>query len=277
MKTMTNLLSLSKRAALLATLVALSIAPCVYAQNESVLARAQARGVLRVANTQASPPWSLLDAGNKPAGYDVDVANELARRIGIAKVEFTADTFKNFVEALKVDKYDIVISNLTPTSERKLQIDFSHPYIAVGLQTFVRANEEAIKSKADLGGKRVGVSAGTTNEKWVRDNVPTAEVRTYDNSILALSDLAFGRIDAAVFSRFVGLTIAEKNGLKIKPAGDALNLEFNAMGFKKGQSDLQSAANKVIADMIADGTLLKISQKWLGGYNMPAALANAPK
>ena len=277
MKTMTNLLSRSKRAALLATLVALSIAPCVYAQNESVLARAQARGVLRVANTQASPPWSLLDAGNKPAGYDVDVANELARRIGIAKVEFTADTFKNFVEALKVDKYDIVISNLTPTSERKLQIDFSHPYIAVGLQTFVRANEEAIKSKADLGGKRVGVSAGTTNEKWVRDNVPTAEVRTYDNSILALSDLAFGRIDAAVFSRFVGLTIAEKNGLKIKPAGDALNLEFNAMGFKKGQSDLQSAANKVIADMIADGTLLKISQKWLGGYNMPAALANAPK
>lgn len=269
----------SRRTALSAMTAAIGLAllPSAQAQSESVLAKVKARGVLRVANTQASPPWSLLDANNKAAGYDVDVAHELARRIGIPSVEFTADTFKNFVEALKVDKYDMVISNLTPTPERKLQIDFSNPYIAVGLQTFVRSNNDAIKSKADLVSKRIGVSAGTTNEKWVRENVPTAEVRTYENSILALTDLSFGRIDAAIFSRFIGVTIAEKNGLKIKPVGDALNLEFNAMGFKKGQSDLQNAANKAIADMIADGTLLKISQKWLGGYDMPAALSMAPK
>ena len=107
-------------ACLLAALLG-SAAAAVTAQNipADILASARASGVIRIANTQSSPPWSLIDDKLQPAGYDVEVAKEVARRIGVAKVVFVADSFKNFVEGLKAGKYDMVMNDLTPSPERE--------------------------------------------------------------------------------------------------------------------------------------------------------------
>ena len=242
-----------------------------------VLAQARARGVLRVANTQANPPWNFLDEKNQVAGYDVDVANEIAKRIGIPKVEFIGSNFQNFIPGVQSDRFDIVIAGQTVTAERKQQVDFSEPYQVNGVSIFVGASNTTIKTQADLAGKRIAVSAGSTQEQFAREKIPNAEVKTYENATLALTDVGLGRADAALVSRFVGAYLAEKNNLKVKPTEGLLNTEVNAMSFKKGETALKTEVDKALAAMIADGTLTTISKKWLGGLDMVTELKNAPK
>src|SRR5699024_2840093 len=93
----------------------LLVTSSTFAQSTSTLDRIKKTGAIRIANTQTSPPWSMLDENNRPTGYDVAVAKELAQRIGIKKVIFIADTYANFVSGLKTGKYDLVVNDLTPT------------------------------------------------------------------------------------------------------------------------------------------------------------------
>jgi cystine transport system substrate-binding protein len=264
---------------LLFTLVTSTVlAPSSWAQPRDILATARASGVIRVANTLASPPWSLLDDKNQPSGYDVEMAKEVAKRIGIARVEFTADLFKNFVEGLKADKYDLVMNDLTPTVERMKQIDFSAPYGVEDFRIFVRVVNNDIKDKPDLRGKRVGVTTGTSNESWARANLKDSEVVTYDNGGLVFNDLAIGRIDAIISSHFGGMKYATVNKLPIKEVGPILTYQLSAAGMVKNQPALREAINKAIADMHADGTIDRLSKRWVGvSYDMSAEVAKALK
>ncbi|MHB8644495.1 MAG: transporter substrate-binding domain-containing protein [Thermomicrobiales bacterium] len=242
-----------------------------------VLAQVRSRGVIRVANTQANPPWNFLDEKNQVAGYDVDVANEIAKRLGVPKVEYIGSDFQSFIPGVQSGRYDIVIAGQTVTEERKKQVDFSDPYQVNGVSIFVGSSNSTIKTQADLAGKRIAVTAGTTNEQFARDKIPNADIKTYENATLALTDVALGRADASLVSRFVGAYLADKNNLKVKPTEGFLNTEVNAMSFKKGETTLMMEVNKALAAMIADGTLTTISKKWLGGLDMAAELKALPK
>jgi cystine transport system substrate-binding protein len=240
-----------------------------------VLATARSKGVLRVANTQANPPYSLVGKSNQVTGFDVDVANEIARRLGIEKVEFVVGTFQTFIPGLQAGKWDAVIAGLTVTDERKKQVEFSCPYQVNGVSIFVSDRTTGIATEADLAGKRVAVSAGSKQEEQAR-KISGAKVLTYDNSTLALKDVATGRADAYIGSKFTGAYLAEKNGLAVKPVEGYLSSEVNAMAFPKGQGELTEAANKALADMISDGTLSTMSRHWLGGLDVAAELRQQP-
>lgn len=247
------------------------------APADGLLAQVRSRGVLRVANTQANPPWNFLDEKNQVAGYDVDVANEIAKRLGIPKVTFIGSTFQDFILGVQSDRFDMVIAGQTVTDERKKQVDFSDPYQINGVSIFVGSSNTTIKTQADLAGKRIAVTAGGTQEQFAREKIPNADVKTYENATLGLTDVGLGRADAALVSRFVGAYLADKNGLKVKPLEGLLTTEVNAMSFKKGETALKAEVDKALAAMIADGTLTTISKKWLGGLDMVAELKTAPK
>jgi len=253
-------------------------APAASAQPADLLAKARASGVIRVANTQASPPWSMLDDKNQPAGYDVEVAKEVAKRIGVAKVEFVADLFKNFVEGLKAGKYDLVMNDLTPTPERERQVDFSVAYGLEDFRIFVRSANNDIKALPDLKGKRVGVTAGTSNESWSRANLPGSEIVTYDNGGLVFNDIAIGRIDALISSHFGGMRYATVNKLPIKEVGPILTYQLSAAAMPKNQPALREAVSKAIKEMRADGTIDRLSNHWLGvSYQMSTQIAQEEK
>jgi ABC-type amino acid transport substrate-binding protein len=242
-----------------------------------LLAQIKSRGVLRVSNTQSNPPWNFLDDRNQLAGYDIDVANELAKRLGIAKAEFIQGTFQTFIPGVQTDKWDVVISGQTITEERKQQVDFSDPYEVNGVSIFVNVTNTSINQEADLAGKRIAVTAGGTQEKYAREKIANAEVKTYENGTLALTDVGLGRADAYLGSRFVGSYLAEKNGLKVKPTPGFLEKEVNAMSMRKGETALKAELDKALAAMIADGTLTRISKQWLGGLDMVEELKALPK
>ncbi|MBB3213088.1 cystine transport system substrate-binding protein [Herbaspirillum sp. Sphag1AN] len=229
-----------------------------------ILAHARAAGVIRIANTQSSPPWSLLDDQLQPGGYDVEVAKEVVRRIGVAKVVFVADSFKNFVEGLKVGKYDLVMNDLTPTPERTKEVDFATPYGVEDFRIFVLSSNSDIKQQADLKNKKVAVTTGTSNEIWARANLRQSDIRTYDNGGLVFSDLGNGRIDAVISSHFSGMKYATFNKLSIKEVGQPLTYQLSAPAMVKGQRALKEAVSKAINDMIADGTLDRLARRWVG-------------
>jgi cystine transport system substrate-binding protein len=243
-----------------------NVAGKAVAQNipADILANARATGVIRIANTQSSPPWSLIDDKLQPAGYDVEVAKEVARRIGVPKVVFIADSFKNFVEGLKAGKYDLVMNDLTPTPEREKQVDFAAPYGVEDFRIFVLSSNNDIKDKPDLKGKKVGVTTGTSNETWARANLKESDIRTYDNGGFVFNDLGNGRIDAVISSHFGGMKYATVNKLPIKEVGPVLIYQLSAPAMAKGQRPLQAAVSKAIDDMSKDGTLDRLARRWVG-------------
>jgi L-cystine transport system substrate-binding protein len=248
------------------------------AAQDDLLSRVQAAGVLRVGNTQASPPWNFVDENNALVGFDVDVANELAKRMGIAKVEFVASKFPELIAGIQANKFDIAINGQTPTEERKQVLDFSVPYQAIGVAVFTKPDQtETITSLEDLAGKRVAVTAGSTQEKFLRENVPTATPVTYENATLGLTDIAFGRTDAGLYNRYVGAYLAQENNLQVAPAEFTLGIEYNAMSFAKDQATFKAAVDEALQSMIDDGTLSELSLKWLGGQDMVPDLKAAPQ
>jgi cystine transport system substrate-binding protein len=256
------------------------IAGLAFAQNipVDILAHARATGVIRIASTQSSPPWSLIDDKLQPSGYDIEVAKEVAKRIGVAKVVFVADSFKNFVEALKVGKYDMVMSDLTPTPERAKQVDFAAPYGVEDFHIFVLSSNTDIKEKSDLKGKKVGVTTGSSNELWARSNLKESDIRTYDNGGFVFNDLGNGRIDAVISSHFGGMKYVTVNKLPIKEVGQPLIYQLSAPAMPKGQQPLKNAVSKAVNDMIADGTIDRLSRQWVGkNFDMVGDITKALK
>ncbi|WP_429497468.1 transporter substrate-binding domain-containing protein [Robbsia andropogonis] len=247
------------------------------AHAEDSLTKMRNAGVIRIANTQSTPPWSMLGVNNRPEGYDVAVAQELAKRLKIAKVVFVADSFKNFVEGLKTGKYDLVMNDLTPTAEREKQIDFAAPYGVEQFRIFVR-NESRIASRADLAGKSVGVTTGSSNEAWAKANLKDSTIKSYENGALVFSDLAIGRVDSVIISHFGGLKYANVNHLPVKEVGEPLTYQLSAPALAKGQPELKQAVTYAIQSMINDGTLANISKRWVGAdYDMVSSIEIAKK
>ncbi|OUC99110.1 transporter substrate-binding domain-containing protein [Streptosporangium minutum] len=257
-------------------LACLTSTACSGARSEDTLERVRAAGSLRVALTQANPPWNFLDSGNRPMGYDVDIAREVARRTDIGRVEFIGSDFASFVGGIRADRFDIVISGQTVTAARSEQVDFSRPYGVNPVAVFVRTGETAIGGLADLAGKRIAVSEGTVQADFARTRIPGADVRTYRNATLGLTDLSRGRADAALVSRFQGVYLAARNGLTVTPVGPVLRRYVLAMSFRKGSPAFKRAVDGAVGDMIGDGTLSAISRRWLGGVDMAAELRGLP-
>ena len=262
-------------AALLVT-GAVTATGCSAAASDSTLDNARSKGTLRVALTEANPPWNFLDGDNEPAGYDVDVARELAKRLGIGKVEFIGSDFGSFIEGVRARRFDIVISGQTITAERMQQVDFSRPYEVNGISVFVGTGNTSITGLASLKGRRIAVTEGTTQAEYARTKIPGALIKTYKNATLALTDVGQGRADAALVSKFQGAYLADKNNLRVKATGALLETEVNGMTFRKGQQDLKGKVDKALNDMIGDGTLSDISRRWLGGLDMAAELRKLP-
>jgi cystine transport system substrate-binding protein len=224
-------------------------------------------GTMRVSNTQANPPYSFVDDSGDLVGFDVDVAEEIAQRLGIDDVEFVVGSFETFIPGLQSDNWDAVVSGLTITEERQEQIAFSCPYQVNDVAIFVPPGTEGIDEEADLSGRKVAVTAGGTQEE-LAESIEGTSVQTYSNSTLALRDVATGRADAYIGSKFTGAFLAEQNDLDVAPAEGYLSRESNGMAFPKGQDEIVDAANEALAEMIEDGTLSEISREWLGGLDV---------
>lgn len=189
-----------------AAMVFVCLTGCARTQAGDTLDQVRHSGVLRVALTEASPPWNFLDREGRLKGYDVSVAREVAKRINATRVRFIGADFATFIGGVRAGKYDLVVSGQTVTAERRKEVDFSRPYALNSVAVFVRTGNTTIHGPADLPGKKIGVSEGTVQADFARTRIRHAKVTTYENAVLALNDLSWGRSDAVLVSRFQGTT-----------------------------------------------------------------------
>lgn len=260
------------------TLILTACGPAEPDSSANMLESLREGGVIRVANTQVNPPFSFVDENSKVVGYDVDVAEELASRLGIDKVEYLPGTFQTFIPGLEADKWDAVVAGLTITDERKQQVDFTCSYLVNEVSAFSAPgtiDPAEFKSEKDLSGKKVAVTSGGVQEQKISE-IDGVEVMTFDNATLALRDVATGRSDMYVGAKFTGAYLADKNDLDVQPIdvelGGLLPTEVTGIAFPKGETEMVDATNTAIGEMIEDGTLTQISKKWFSGLDVVSTL-----
>ena len=226
------------------------------------LAKVKASGEIKMAMSGQYPPFNFVDDKNQLTGFDVEIGQAVAERIGI-KATPLSTAWDGIIAGLLANKYELICGSMAITEERLKSIDFSEPYYRSGAQLFVKKGS-AIKSVADLKGKKVGVTLGTTYEKWVRANIPDADVRTYKGVPDMILEVGYGRIDGFITDKIVGALAIKKKGAPIALAGDLLYEEKMGIALRQNNPELKAAINDALAAIKKDGTYHDIALKWLG-------------
>jgi polar amino acid transport system substrate-binding protein len=248
--------------------------------SKDLLQEVKDRGVLRVSTDPAYPPQSFQTQSGDFKGFDIDVAEEIAKRLGV-KVQWIAPSWDVITAGNWNGRWDLSVGSMTPTPERQKVLYFSPAYYYVPAAAAVHeSNTDITDVSTDLDGKRIGVCGACTYEAYLEHslNIPgeyeyvveNAQIKTYDTDSSAVQDLALGdgvRLDAVMSSLYV-LKEARDSGTPIKVVGDPLFYEPLAAAIdKEAPSDPKPFVDEVssiIEEMHKDGTLTELSEKWYG-------------
>ena len=212
------------------------------------------------------PPMGFRDEKNELVGFDIDMAREAAKRMGI-EVEFKPIDWSAKEAELAGKRVDALWNGLTITEERKKNIDFTAPYMENHQIIVVSANS-AIKTKADMAGKVVGAQEGSSAVDAIKkeEAVFTSfkELKTFGDNVTALMDLATGRLDAVVVDEVVGRYYVAKKPTEYAVIEEHFGTEDYGVGVRKDDTELHTKLDKALADMKADGAAAVIATKWFG-------------
>jgi polar amino acid transport system substrate-binding protein len=238
------------------------------------------RGVLRVSTDPAYPPQSFQNEQGEFEGFDIDVTEEIAKRMGV-EVEWMTPSWDVITAGSWNGRWDMSVGSMTVTPERSKVLHFSPPYYYTPAAAAVHeSNTDITNLETDLDGKRIGVCGACTYEFYLDRslNIPgdyefvvdDPQIQTYDTDSSAIQDLALGdgvRLDAAM-SSLTTLQEAVDSGTPIKIVGDPLYYEPLAAAIdKEAPADPQPLVDEVgsiIEEMHQDGTLTELSEKWYG-------------
>ncbi len=268
MKLITTLLS----AALIASL-SLGVA-----QAGGVLDSIMSKNSIKVATDANWPPQSFINDKNEMDGFDVDVAREIAKRMGV-DIEFITPSWDIITAGNWNRRWDLQVGSMTPTKKRAEKLAFPAVYYYTPAAVAVHKKSK-ISSVAGLSGKKVGTGTGTTFELYLQQDlsidaagapkfeyqIDNPTIKSYETSTIALDDLRLGdgvRLDGVASSLPVFLE-AIKNGYPIKVVGDPIFYEPLSLTIDLGDQELNNKLKDIVKWMHSDGTLSKISKKWYG-------------
>ena len=245
---------------------------------------------VRIATEGAYAPWNFTGPGGKLDGFEIELANDLCRRMTVT-CEIVAQDWDGIIPGLNAGKYDVIMAGMSVTDERQKVIDFTRAYVnapngfvvakgspLAGMpgtgQRFNLSTQEAEAQKAidaikpALKGKTIGVQGSTTHatfaDKYLKG---TAEIREYKTTEQHDLDLSTGRIDAILADATVLRATLDKPEFKdyviVGPGfnGGVLGRGVGA-GLRKQDQDLKKMLDEAIQTAVADGTVKRLSEKW---------------
>ena len=248
------------------------------AQAGAVLDSIMAKKSIMVATDANWPPQSFINDKNEMDGFDVDVAREIAKRMGVA-IEFITPSWDIITAGNWNRRWDLHVGSMTPTKKRAEKLAFPAVYYYTPAAVAVHKDSK-VSSVAGLSGKNVGTGTGTTFELYLQKNlsidavgapkfeyqIDNATVKSYENSVIALDDLRLGdgvRLDGVVSSLPVFME-AIGNGYPIRIVGDPVFYEPLSVTIDLGDHELNHELEEIVTGMRNDGTLSKLSKKWYG-------------
>ena len=223
----------------------------------------QKSGKLTIGLDDSYPPMEFRDSKNDLIGFDVDLGNEIGKKLGV-KTEYTTTDFNGILLALTSSKFNIILSGMSITDKRKESIDFSDTYVMGGQVVAIKKGDTSIKSLEDLKGKVVACQLGSTGDTAATAMIGLKEVKRYDKITEAFQELSVERVDAVIMDAQVGGYYVAKKPGEYDVLKDVISEEPMGIGFKKEDKELRAAVQKALDELKADGTLSKLSQKWFG-------------
>lgn len=246
---------------LLALVLTFSLAA---AEGEDQLARIQAQGEIVIATEGAWAPWTYHDENDVLVGFDVEVAQAIAAKLGVT-AKFVETEWDGIFAGLDSSRYDMAANGVEITEERAQKYDFSTPYGYIRTALIVRGDNDSIASFEDLNGKRTANSIASTYMTLAESYGATAVgVDTLDQT---LSMVLSGRADAtlnAEVSFYDYMNVHPDAKLKVVALTDEASQV--AIPLRKGEdsASLRAAVDQAIAELRDEGELTRISEKYFG-------------
>ena len=212
-------------------------------------------------------PMGFRNEKGEIVGFDIDLAKEVGRRMGV-EFEFKPIDWDNKREEITSGNVDILWNGTDITDERKEYMIFSKPYMT-NRQILVvpKDNPQNIHSVGDLAGKTVGTQAGSSSRDYVDENPDLKnsfrEFKTYLNFKEAFANLESGKVEVLICDELAGRYEIGKNPQKFTVIESTIGSVCEiGIGFRKDDVELRDKVQKVFDDMIKDGTAKKISEQW---------------
>lgn len=219
-------------------------------------------GTLRVAVPQDFPPFGSLGTDLKIHGYDIDMAELIAKNLGV-KLELIPVTSTNRIPYLTTGKADLVISSLGKNAEREKVIDFSAPYVPFVKSVFGPA-EAKIAGPADLAGKVIGVTRGSTEDMALTKIAPaSATIKRYEDNNATIQSYLTGQVQLVTLGDIVANSVNELTKLRRLSAKFPVEDTPCYVGVAKGEPALLGRVNEIISKAKAEGRLNEFSMRWL--------------
>ncbi len=235
-------------------------------------------GTLKVATDASWAPQSFLNDNNEMDGFDVDVAREIASRLGV-EVEFVTPSWDIITAGNWNGRWDMSVGSMTPTAARAEVLSFPEVYYFTPAAIAVHV-DAPYQTIAELNGEVVGASTASTFELYLQKDltidaegvpaftyqVTAGEMKSYKDSTAALDDLRLGdgvRINAMVGS-LPAINAAIDNGYPVRVLGNPVFYEPLAVAIDRGDQELNDKVATIIREMRTDGTLVALSEKWYG-------------
>ena len=248
------------------------------AQAGETLDRVMSSKTLTMSSDPEYPPQSFLNDANEMDGFDVDVGKEIAKRMGV-ELKIVTPSWDIITGGNWGGRWDMSVGSMTPTTKRAEVLNFPAVYYYTPA-AFAVHKDSPIDSLDGLNGKTIGSCGGCTYDAYLQKDleidaegappfsydVTAGEIKTYETDTNAFDDLRLGdgtRLDAA-FSALPTIQEAIKNGYPLKIVGKPAFYEPLSVATDKGDAEFDAKIAEIVAEMKADGTMKKLSEKWYG-------------
>ena len=237
------------------------------AAKDTSLEDVAAKGKLVMGLDDSFPPMGYRDENNEIVGFDVDVAREVAKRMGVS-LELQPINWLSNVQELNTKNVDCLWNGMSINPSRQEQMALSDPYMNNN-QVLVVLGDSSYQTLGDLKGKKLAIQSGSTAQDALDEatefKASLAEVAPFENNLQAMMDLDQKGVDAVLMDEVVARSeYLNKDGKNYRIIEEKLAEEQYAIGFRKDDIALRDCVNTTLKDMAKDGTLAQISTKWFG-------------
>ena len=223
-------------------------------------------GKLTVVAELGFAPFEYMDEKTgEPVGFDVDVINAVAEKMGLTASYLPNQKFDTLVPIIKQGgKADVSIAAVTITDERMESVDFSEPYLDSNQAIVVAKGSSETEETLNDASKQVVCQGGTTGDEWIGENLPDAVRVPVDDVTAALTGVQTGLYQAMVVDLPVASYMLSQSFSDLEIVKEIPTAEQYGIAVSKDNPELTQAVNKALEDMKSDGTMKEIETKWFG-------------
>jgi glutamate transport system substrate-binding protein len=230
---------------------------------DTTMAKIQSKGTLTVGTKFDQPLYGEKTLSGDVEGFDVEIAKIIAEELGV-KTSFVEAVSKNREPFIQNGNVDIVVATYTINDKRKAVVDFAGPYYKTGQSLMVRKDDDSIKSKDDLAGKKVCSVEGSTPAERIKTEAPKAAVTLFDTYGKCATALENKQVDAVTTDEAILLGLVSKKKDAYKVVGDTFSEEPYGIGLKKGDQAFRDFLNQLLEDIYKDGRWEAALKKTVG-------------